>query len=78
MLQTDRTVDTQNINMHETQVTLEDLSALSELPLVVWAANHGYGPAVSYTDVDFASKVILTVDGGGGCSTSDLAAMFYF
>lgn len=63
--QTDRAVDTQNINMHETQVTQENLSGLSGLTLVHWAANHGYGPAVSYSNIKAVNKVVLTVDGGG-------------
>ena len=58
-------MDAQNIHMHETQVTHEDLSELSGVQLVIWAANHGYGPAVSYTDVSQVNNIVITVDGGG-------------
>jgi len=65
LLQTDQTVDTNDIDVHRVMVVTERLATLSGTELVTWTADK-YGPPVSYNEVITpANHFELTVDGGG-------------
>lgn len=70
-IQTDQSVDTNDIDVHRVMVVTERLMSLYGTDLVAWTVDK-YGPPVSYNEIVMPANYFdLTVDGGGMTAISD-------